>query len=70
MGDEEVPLRMSPDMSDQMAWNVVYQLALDVAEQHGATITPQARSVGPYAFSHAVSDPSQALGLTWEGRTA
>nr|WSZ99396.1 hypothetical protein OH820_30390 [Streptomyces sp. NBC_00857] len=60
---------MSPDMSDQMAWNVIYAVALDVARQHGATIPSAAHEIGPYHFAHAVLDTAPGLGLTWEGRT-
>ncbi|MGW2513632.1 hypothetical protein ACWC0A_30410 [Streptomyces scopuliridis] len=61
---------ITESMTDQMAWNVIFSLAMDVAEKHGATITESARAVGPYAFVEAVQAMGHGLNVSWEGRTA
>lgn len=57
-------------LTEQLAWDAIYQLALDVAEQHGATVPQAARVVGPYGFVQAIEDMGTGVSLSWEGRLA
>ncbi|MER7045808.1 MULTISPECIES: hypothetical protein [Streptomyces] len=69
MTPEPAPLVSGP-MSDQMAWGLIYGLALDIAERHGATVPDQARAVGPYAFHEAVQSVEDGWCLLWNGKPA
>lgn len=57
-------------MSDEMAWSRVYELAMTIAEEHGAVIPDSARQVGPYAFTQVITKSPEQIGLTWNGRGA
>ncbi|WP_225825559.1 hypothetical protein [Streptomyces naphthomycinicus] len=56
--------------SDQMAWGEVYELALRVAEEHGATIPQVARDVGRYDFTNRVHRSTDEITLSWKGKVA
>ncbi|MCB5170377.1 hypothetical protein LG634_36995 [Streptomyces bambusae] len=62
--------RIEGALTDQLAWDVLYQLALDIAERHGATVSAAARTVGPYGFVAAIEEMGTGLTLSWEGRLA
>ncbi|MFG3281616.1 hypothetical protein [Streptomyces sp. NPDC048111] len=64
------PPAVSGELTDEMAWARLYDLALSVAEEHGATIPESARAVGPYRFMQAITDMDNGLTLSWEGRKA
>lgn len=55
-------------MTDQMAWDRIYELALTVAQQHGAVIPDAAKVVGPYAFHQEVRLSVSGVTLDWNGR--
>lgn len=55
-------------MTDQMAWSRIYELALQIAEQHGAVIPDNARVVGSYAFHQEINANISGLTLDWNGR--
>ncbi|MGW6454566.1 hypothetical protein ACWF94_01340 [Streptomyces sp. NPDC055078] len=57
-------------MSDQMAWALIYGLALDVAERFGATVPDAARHIGRYAFHEAVQSVDDGWSLHWNGKPA
>ncbi len=57
-------------MSDDMAWDRVYQLALRVAEEHGAQISEAARVVGEYNFLQRVRTSPDGVVLVWTGKPA
>uniref|UniRef100_A0AAU2V7S9 Uncharacterized protein n=1 Tax=Streptomyces sp. NBC_00003 TaxID=2903608 RepID=A0AAU2V7S9_9ACTN len=57
-------------MSDQMAWAKLYELALETAEKHGATIPDAARHVGAYGFFDRVTHSDDGWSLTWNGKPA
>ncbi|QCX75741.1 hypothetical protein C9F11_10305 [Streptomyces sp. YIM 121038] len=57
-------------MSADMAWDRIYQLALDVAERFGATIPEAARSVGEYEFLQRVHKSPDGVALNWDKRFA
>jgi hypothetical protein len=61
---------LSGPLTEQLAWDEIYRLALDVAEQHGAIVPEAARAVGPYAFVQAIEDMGTGVVLSWEGRLA
>ncbi|MFB6943492.1 hypothetical protein ACFWGL_12360 [Streptomyces sp. NPDC060286] len=59
-----------PDcLSDQMAWDEIYKIALTVAAAHGATIPPSAHGVGPYAFYDEVRRDPARWSLSWADKT-
>ncbi|MBX7464995.1 hypothetical protein K1Y80_02725 [Streptomyces sp. MAG02] len=64
------PAPVEGQLTDDMAWARLYDLALSVAEEHGATIPESARAVGPYRFMKAITDMDNGLTLSWEGRKA
>lgn len=57
-------------MSDDMAWDLVYQLALEVAGEHGATIPESARAVGVYNFLQRVRTSEHGFVLIWDHKPA
>jgi hypothetical protein len=54
--------------SDQMAWGSLYELALQIAEEHGATIPATARDVGRYDFYSRVTESTDEIMLHWKER--
>lgn len=56
--------------SEQMAWGEVYELALRIAMEHGATVPDRARDVGRYEFYDRVSKSTDEITLSWKGRVA
>ncbi|MFJ6659734.1 hypothetical protein ACIQNG_25775 [Streptomyces sp. NPDC091377] len=66
---------MTPDarvipgpVSEQMAWGELYDLALRIAEEHGATIPGSARDVGRYDFLARVDRSADEITLHWNGK--
>ena len=57
-------------VSEQMAWGEVYELALRIAEEHGATVPDAARDVGRYDFYDRVTKSSDEIVLSWKGKIA
>ncbi|MBK3559299.1 hypothetical protein JHN55_22790 [Streptomyces sp. MBT56] len=49
---------------------MLYRIALDVAEERGATIPDSARGSGTYAFLAEVRKQAEDLTITWEGQDA
>ncbi|MFG2886496.1 hypothetical protein ACGFYV_30045 [Streptomyces sp. NPDC048297] len=56
--------------TDQMAWGEVYELALRIAEEHGATIPDTARDVGRYDFYNRVVKSADEITISWKGKIA
>ncbi|NUQ95321.1 MAG: hypothetical protein HOY79_01725 [Streptomyces sp.] len=54
--------------SDQMAWGSLYELALRIAEEHGASIPAGARDVGRYDFYDRVTKSVDEISLSWKGK--
>lgn len=52
-------------VSEEMAWGAVYELALEVAKRHGATVPDAARDVGRYDFMQEVTKSADGLRLEW-----
>lgn len=60
----------SRELSPDETLAMLYSLALDVAEERGATIPPSARGSGAYAFLAEVRAKAGDLTITWEGQDA
>lgn len=61
---------ISGPVSEEMAWGEVYELALRIAELHGAVIPAVARDVGRYDFMNRVNKSTDEITLSWKEKSA
>lgn len=56
------------DLTPDETFALLYKVALDVAEERGATIPESARGTGTYAFLAQVRQAAPGLKVAWDGQ--